>query len=159
QPDTKTEVICFGDQQSCYSFDHQLPLNSPSGMSDSGLPSIWGLSLRHQVVENSVQVKGYNHRQAQDLLLSSVTDMTRGDGEDLNYGQVYHYQDRHLNSGDRLNPEPESGQFWARLDHERFLVRQTRLRATSNEPQLSPGQVLSIRDNNQPSRLPGVFQK
>lgn len=159
QKDTKTEVICFGDQQSCYSFDHQLPLNSPSGMSDSGQPSIWGLSLRHQVVENSVQVKDYNHRQAQELLLSMPADMTRGDGEELNYGEVYNYSARHSSIGERINPEPESGHFWARLDHERFLVRQTRLRAISNEPQLAPAQVLSIQDSNQPSRLPTVFQK
>ena len=158
QPDTQTEIIRFGDQQSCYTFDKSLPLNSPSGMSDSGTASIWGLSLRHQVVENSVQVKDYNYRQAQDLLLTGRTDMTRGDGEEQNYGDVYHYQARHLTQGDKLNPEAETANFWARLDHERFLARQTRLRATSNDPSLSPGQVLTINDSRVPSSLPSVFQ-
>lgn len=158
QPDTQTEIIRFGDQQSCYTFDKRLPLNSPSGMSDSGTASIWGLSLRHQVVENSVQVKDYNYRQAQELLLTARTDMTRGDGEEQNYGDVYHYQARHLTQGDKLNPEAETANFWARLDHERFLARQTRLRATSNDPSLSPGQVLTINDSRVPSSLPGVFQ-
>lgn len=158
QPDTQTEIIRFGDQQSCYAFDKRLPLNSPSGMSDSGTASIWGLSLRHQVVENSVQVKDYNYRQAQDLLLTARTDMTRGDGEEQNYGDVYHYQARHLSQGDKLNPEAETANFWVRLDHERFLARQTRLRATSNDPSLSPGQVLTINDSRVPSSLPSVFQ-
>lgn len=158
QPDTQTEIIRFGDQQSCYEFDKSLPLNSPSGQSDSGTASIWGLSLRHQVVENSVQVKDYNYRQAQDLLLTGRTDMTRGDGEEQNYGDVYHYQARHLTQGDKLNPEAETANFWARLDHERFLARQTRLRATSNDPSLSPGQVLTINDRRVPSSLPAVFQ-
>lgn len=158
QPDTQTEIIRFGDQQSCYEFDKSLPLNSPSGQSDSGTASIWGLSLRHQVVENSVQVKDYNYRQAQDLLLTGRTDMTRGDGEEQNYGDVYHYQARHLTQGDKLNPEAETANFWARLDHERFLARQTRLRATSNDPSLSPGQVLTINDSRVPSSLPSVFQ-
>lgn len=158
QPDTQTEIIRFGDQQSCYEFDKSLPLNSPSGQSDSGTASIWGLSLRHQVVENSVQVKDYNYRQAQDLLLTGRTDMTRGDGEEQNYGDVYHYQARHLTQGDKLNPEAETANFWARLDHERFLARQTRLRATSNDPSLSTGQVLTINDSRVPSSLPAVFQ-
>lgn len=158
QPDTQTEIIRFGDQQSCYAFDKSLPLNSPSGQSDSGTASIWGLSLRHQVVENSVQVKDYNYRQAQDLLLTARTDMTRGDGEEQNYGDVYHYQARHLTQGDKLNPEAETANFWARLDHERFLARQTRLRATSNDPSLSPGQVLTINDSRVPSSLPSVFK-
>ena len=158
QPDTQTEIIRFGDQQSCYEFDKSLPLNSPSGQSDSGTASIWGLSLRHQVVENSVQVKDYNYRQAQDLLLTGRTDMTRGDGEEQNYGDVYHYQARHLTQGDKLNPEAETANFWARLDHERFLARQTRLRSTSNDPSLSPGQVLTINDSRVPSSLPSVFQ-
>jgi type VI secretion system secreted protein VgrG len=36
QPDTRTEVVHFADQQSAYEFDKRLALNSPSGMSDSG---------------------------------------------------------------------------------------------------------------------------
>nr|WP_323868870.1 phage late control D family protein [Xenorhabdus sp. M] len=46
QPDTQTEVIHFGDKQRYYEFDKNLPFNTPSGMSDNGQDSIWGLTLR-----------------------------------------------------------------------------------------------------------------
>ena len=158
QEQTQTEVIRFADRQSAYIFDKKLPLNSPSGMNDNHQESIWGLSLRHQVVEQNVLTKDYNHRQAQDTLLSTVADMTRGEGEDIHYGEVYHYQARHLSRGDKLTPETETANFWARLDHERFLTRQTRLKGESNADFLSPLQVLSITDNAIPSSLPSVFQ-
>ncbi|WP_249719022.1 type VI secretion system Vgr family protein, partial [Proteus faecis] len=144
--------------QSAYTFDKTLPLNSPSGMNDNHQESVWGLSLHHQVVEQNVLTKDYNHRQAQDTLISAVTDMTRGEGEEIHYGEVYHYQARHLSRGDKLNPEAETANFWARLDHERFLTRQTRLKGESNADSLSPLQVLSITDNAIPSSLPSVFQ-
>lgn len=125
QDDTQTEVIHFTDSQRGYLYDKTLPLNSPSGMSDSQADSVWGLSLRHQVVENSVFAKDYNPRLAEDTLISAVADITRGEGEDTNYGDVYHYRARHLTRGDTLHPEPETANFWARLDHERFLTEQT----------------------------------
>lgn len=37
QADTQTEVVHFADKQSAYEFGKTLPLNSPSGMSDSGV--------------------------------------------------------------------------------------------------------------------------
>ncbi|EST56816.1 hypothetical protein K151_3464 [Proteus hauseri ZMd44] len=158
QDQTQTEVIRFADRQSAYTFDKTLPLNSPSGMNDNHQESVWGLSLRHQVVEQNVLTKDYNHRQAQDTLISAVTDMTRGEGEEIHYGEVYHYQARHLSRGDKLNPEAETANFWARLDHERFLTRQTRLKGESNAAFLSPLQVITITDNAIPSSLPSVFQ-
>ncbi|MCT8263269.1 type VI secretion system tip protein VgrG [Proteus terrae] len=158
QDDAQTEVIRFADRQSAYAFDKTLPLNSPSGMNDNHQESVWGLSLHHQVVEQSVLTKDYNHRQAQDTLISAVTDMTRGDADDIHYGEVYHYQARHLTRGDKINPEVESANFWARLDHERFLTHQTRLKGESNADFLSPLQVFTITDNSLTSSLPTVFQ-
>ncbi|GAA0344319.1 type VI secretion system tip protein VgrG [Morganella psychrotolerans] len=158
QDDTQTEVIHFGDRQSNYLADKFLPLNSPSGMSDNSADSVWGLSLRHQVVEHQVQTKDYNHRQAQDLLLSSPADMMRGDSDENHYGEVYHYRARHLTSGDKLKPDAETGNFWARLDHERFLARQTLLRGQSTAADLTPLQVLTIKESGVLSTLPGVFQ-
>nr|WP_323862346.1 MULTISPECIES: contractile injection system protein, VgrG/Pvc8 family [unclassified Xenorhabdus] len=122
QPDTQTEVIHFGDKQRCYEFDKNLPFNTPSGMSDNGQDSIWGLTLRRQVVESSVQTKDYNYRTTQHILNSAQADMTRGDGEDITYGDVTYYKPRHLTTGDKLQPEPETANFWAWLDHERFFV-------------------------------------
>ncbi len=158
QEQTQTEVIRFADRQSAYIFDKTLPLNSPSGMSDSHQESVWGLSLHHQVVEQNVFTKDYNHRLAQDTLISAVADMTRGEGEDIHYGEVYHYKARHLTRGDKLTPEAETANFWARLDHERFLTHQTRLKGESNADFLSPLQVLTITDNSLTSSLPTVFQ-
>lgn len=158
QPDAKTEIIHFGDNQRAYVYDLQLPLNSPSGMNDNGVESVWGLSLRHQVVERSVTTKDYNHRQATQILQSVETDMTRGDGDDINYGDVYHYKARHLERGDKYQPEVESAHFWARLDHERFLASQTVLRGKSNAPALTPLMILKITDSQLPSTLPTDFQ-
>lgn len=158
QADTKTEIIHFGDSQRAYLYDLQLPLNSPSGMNDNGEESVWGLSLRHQVIERSVTTNDYNHRQATQVLQSIETDMTRGDGDDINYGDVYHYQPRHLERGDKYQPEIESGHFWAQLDHERFLTRQIRLRGKSNSPRLTPLMVFKVIDSQLPSTLPSDFQ-
>ncbi|WP_413496457.1 type VI secretion system Vgr family protein, partial [Morganella psychrotolerans] len=152
------EVIHFSDSQRGYLYDMQLPLNSPSGMNDNGAESVWALSLRHQVVEKSVTTKDYNHRQAQQPLESAETDITRGDNDEINYGDVYHYRARHLERGDRYKPETESAHFWAKLDHERFSAKQTLLRGKSNAAALTPLMVLRISDNHLPSVLPADFQ-
>ena len=158
QDDTQTEVLHFTDSQRGYVYDKTLPLNSPSGLSDNRVDSVWGLSLRHQVVESTVFAKDYNHRLAEDTLISAVADMTRGDGEKINYGDVYHYKGRHLTRGDKIRPETETANFWARLDHERFLARQTLLRGESSAADLTPLLVLSIQDNPLSSTLPSVFK-
>lgn len=158
QDDTQTEVLHFTDSQRGYVYDKTLPLNSPSGLNDNHADSVWGLSLRHQVVENTVFAKDYNHRLAEDTLISAVADMTRGDGEKTNYGDVYHYKGRHLTRGDKIRPETETANFWARLDHERFLARQTLLRGESSAADLTPLLVLSIQDNPLSSTLPSVFK-
>lgn len=158
QDDTQTEVLHFTDSQRGYVYDKTLPLNSPSGLSDNHVDSVWGLSLRHQVVESTVFAKDYNHRLAEDTLISAVADMTRGEGEKTNYGNVYHYKGRHLTRGDKIRPETETANFWARLDHERFLARQTLLRGKSSAADLTPLLVLSIQDNPLSSTLPSVFK-
>ncbi|MCG9949280.1 type VI secretion system tip protein VgrG [Providencia rettgeri] len=158
QDETQTEVLHFTDSQRGYVYDKTLPLNSPSGLNDNHADSVWGLSLRHQVVENTVFAKDYNHRLAEDTLISAVADMTRGDGEKTNYGDVYHYKGRHLTRGDKIRPETETANFWARLDHERFLARQTLLRGESSAADLTPLLVLSIQDNPLSSTLPSVFK-
>ncbi|AWS52097.1 MULTISPECIES: type VI secretion system Vgr family protein [Providencia] len=158
QDDTQTEVLHFTDSQRGYVYDKTLPLNSPSGLSDNHADSVWGLSLRHQVVESTVFAKDYNHRLAEDTLISAVADMTRGDGEKTNYGDVYHYKGRHLTRGDKIRPETETANFWARLDHERFLARQTLLRGESSAADLTPLLVLNIQDNPLSSTLPAVFK-
>ncbi|EFB2829548.1 type VI secretion system tip protein VgrG, partial [Escherichia coli] len=43
QPDTLTEVVHFADRQSAWTFGKTLALSSPSGMSDNGADSVWGI--------------------------------------------------------------------------------------------------------------------
>lgn len=85
-------MIHFGDAQAALIFDKTLPVNSPSGMSDSGTDSVWALNVEHRVVESRVITNDYNHREAQNILMSVPADMTRGEGYDTSYGEVYHYR-------------------------------------------------------------------
>ncbi|MWO33147.1 type VI secretion system tip protein VgrG [Escherichia coli] len=157
-PDAQTEVIHFGDTQAALIFDKTLPVNSPSGMSDSGTDSVWALNVEHRVVEGRVITNDYNHREAQNILMSVPADMTRGEGYDTSYGEVYHYRPRHTERGDKIDPAPETANFWARLDHERFLAEQTRITGKSTDASLLPAQVLTIADSIPPV-LPAPLQE
>ncbi|TKK13760.1 type VI secretion system tip protein VgrG [Enterobacter cancerogenus] len=157
QEDTQSEVVHFADAQRALMFGKTLPVNSPSGMSDSGTDSVWGLNVSHNVVEANVTTKDYNHRDAQSVLQSAPADMTRGDGEGITYGEVYHYRLRHLERGDKIDPQAETANFYARLDHERFLADQTLITAASTDSTLSPAQVLTITDSLPPT-LPETLQ-
>ncbi|HAW8110575.1 type VI secretion system tip protein VgrG [Escherichia coli] len=154
QPDTQTEVVHFADKQSAWMFGKSLPLSSPSGMSDNAANSVWGVNVRQNVVERNVTASDYNHREAQNVLASVPADMTRGDGDGVTYGDVYHYLPRHLERGDKITPSAETGNFWARLEHERFLSGQTTISGCSNDALLSPAQVLTISESVIPPTLP-----
>lgn len=158
QKDTQTEVVHFADKQSAWQFGKTLPLNSPSGENDNGADSVWDVNVRHNVVERSVTANDYNHREAQKVLASAPADMTRGDGEGMTYGDVYHYRPKHLESGDKVNPDAETGNFWARLEHERFLSGQTTVTGSSTDATLSPAQVLSITETALPPTLPAATE-
>ncbi|WP_227729117.1 type VI secretion system Vgr family protein [Yersinia proxima] len=157
QSDTQTEVVHFADKQSAYEFGKTLPLNSPSGLNDSGAASIWGVSVQHNVVQANVTTKDYNHREAQKVLQSGRTDMTRGESDGVTYGEVYHYKPRHLDTGDKISPTAETANFLARLDHERFLSAQTTIVGSGNDATLSPGQVLTITETVIVPTLPTVM--
>lgn len=157
QEDTQSEVVHFADAQRALMFGKMLPVKSPSGMSDSGTDSVWGLNVSHNVVEANVTTKDYNHRDAQSVLQSAPADMTRGDGEGMNYGEVYHYRLRHLERGDKIDPQAETANFYARLDHERFLADQVRITGKSTDVTLAPAQVLTLTDSL-PPMLPEMLQ-
>lgn len=157
QEEAQSEVVHFADAQRALMFDKTLPVNSPSGMSDSGAESIWGLSITHNVVEANVTTRDYNPRDAQSVLQSATADMTRGNGEGITYGEVYHYKLRHRERGDKIDPQTETANFYARLDHERFLAHQTLITAISTAAWLAPAQVLTVTDSL-PSTLPAPVQ-
>lgn len=154
QPDTQTEVVHFADKQSAWTFGKKLPLNSPSGANDNAADSVWDVHVWHNVVERSVTASDYNHREAQNVLTSVPADMTRGHGEGNTYGDVYHYRPRHLERGDKITPAAETGNFWARLEHERFLSTQTTVTGSSTDHTLGPAQVLTITETAIPPTLP-----
>lgn len=154
QPDTQTEVVHFADKQSAWTFDKKLPLNSPSGTNDNAVDSVWDIQVWHNVVERSVTASDYNHREAQNILTSVPADMTRGDGDGITYGDVYHYRPRHLERGDKITPATETGNFWARLEHERFLSAQTTVTGSSTDHTLGPAQVLTITETAISPTLP-----
>lgn len=110
------------------------------------------------MVESRVITNDYNHREAQNILMSVPADMTRGEGYDTSYGEVYHYRPRHTERGDKIDPAPETANFWARLDHERFLAEQTRITGKSTDASLLPAQVLTITDSTPPV-LPAPLQE
>ncbi|EFJ6313255.1 type VI secretion system tip protein VgrG [Escherichia coli] len=157
QPDTQTEIVHFGDSQAALTFDKTLAINSPSGMNDNRADSVWGLNVTHNVAEASVTTKAYNHREAQYLLQSAPADMTHGDGDGINYGEVYHYHFRHLERGDKIDPVPETANFYARLGHERYLAEQVRITGNSTDATLAPAQVLTITDSFPPT-LPALLR-
>ncbi|RAI65510.1 type VI secretion system tip protein VgrG [Pseudomonas fluorescens] len=140
------DVVNFCDGQRGYQFDVELPHRPPAGLS-SGEDGVWALQTRHQVVEQHVNVRAYQHRDAQAYLDADV-DQTRG--ATTTYGEAYHYAEPYRELGDRYRQHDgllsESGYFYARLRHDRYLNQQTLLSGTSNSVTLAPGQVLTISD-------------
>ncbi|MEN5017138.1 type VI secretion system tip protein VgrG [Erwinia sp. Eh17-17] len=153
QQDAMTEVINFGDCQSTFAFGKKVRVSSPSGMNDAGMESIWGLNVNNQVVAAGVTAADYNHRDANKILSSAPADVTNGEGEGITYGAVYHYLPRHLDTGSKFEPDAETANFYARLEHERFLSQQTVTGGKSTDVTLSPAQVLDLTGTVLPQHL------
>jgi type VI secretion system secreted protein VgrG len=137
------DVVEFYDGQQGYEKGLTLPSVPPSGQHSEGVDSVWGMESHHNVVQKQVSTRDYNYRQATDDMNTQV-DATRGDA--TTYGDAYHYADNYLTAGSQhdRNPAPESGAFYARIRHERYLNGQTRTQAITSCPTLSPGQVLKV---------------
>lgn len=137
------DVVEFYDSQQGYEKGLTLPSVPPSGQHSKGMDSVWGMECHHNVVQKQVSTRDYNYRQAtQDM--NTLVDATRGDV--TTYGDAYHWADNYLTPGSTYdrNPAPESGAFYARLRHERYLNGQTRAQGITSCPTLSPGQVLKV---------------
>lgn len=137
------DVAEFCDSQQGYEKGLTLPSVPPSGQQSAGVDAVWEMACRHRVVEQQVSTRDYNYREATADMNAQV-DVTRG--ETTTFGEAYHWGDNYLTAGnvhDR-HPAPESGAFYARLRHERYLNGQTRMQATTSCPMLCPGQVLKV---------------
>ncbi|KAA3579228.1 type VI secretion system tip protein VgrG [Enterobacter cloacae] len=137
------DVVEFYDSQQGYEKGLTLPSVPPSGQHSQGVDSVWEMESHHNVVQKAVSTRDYNYRQATEDM-NTLVDATGGDA--TTYGDAYHWADNYLTAGtshDR-NPAPESGAFYARIRHERYLNGQTKTRAFTSCPVLSPGQVLKV---------------
>ncbi len=137
------DVVAFYDSQQGYEKGLTLPSVPLSGQHSKGVDSVWEMECHHNVVQKQVSTRDYNYRQANEDMNAQV-DATRGDS--TTYGDAYHYADNYLTPGSAYdrNPAAESGAFYARIRHERYLNGQTRTRAMTSCPTLSPGQVLKV---------------
>ncbi|KLF90744.1 type VI secretion system Vgr family protein [Enterobacter asburiae] len=137
------DVVEFYDSQQGYEKGLTLPSVPPSGQHSQGVDSVWGMESHHSVVQKQVSTRDYNYRQATENM-NTLVDVTRGDA--TTYGEAYHYADNYLTPGSAydLNPAPESGAFYARIRHERYLNGQTQTRAFTSSPALSPGMLLKV---------------
>ena len=139
----KIDVVEFYDDRQGYKKSLSLPSVPPSGQHAKGVDSVWGMESYHSVVQKQVSTRDYNYRQATEDM-NARADVTRGDT--TTYGEAYHYADNYLTAGSHYDasPAPESGAFYARIRHERYLNGQTRLSALTSCPTLSPGQALQV---------------
>ncbi|MFP1836022.1 type VI secretion system Vgr family protein [Lonsdalea quercina] len=137
------DVVEFCDGQQGYEKGLTLPSIPPSGQHSEGVDSVWGMESHHNVVQKQVSTRDYNYRQATEDMNTQV-DATRGDS--TTYGDAYHYADNYLTPGSAYdrNPAPESGAFYARIRHERYLNGQTQTHAITSCPTLSPGMLLNV---------------
>ncbi len=151
-------VVEFHDDQRHYVRPRiSLPFRPQSGLGSSGQDGVWGLQVSHEVVEKSVHFRAYHHRDANAWLDGDV-DQTRGDT--TTYGEAYHYAEPYKMLGHKLDQdedlEGESGFFYARLRHERYLNDQTRLSGISSSVTLGLAQLLAISGGAPQAFEPGA---
>ncbi|MGU4847923.1 type VI secretion system tip protein VgrG [Escherichia coli] len=147
----KIEVVEFYDDQSGYERGLTLPLRHPSGLFDGETEAVWGLNSAYSVVEKSVSTRDYNYREATAEMTTGQHDATGGDN--TTYGEAYHYADNFLQKGDK--EAAESGAFYARIRHERYLNEQAILQGQSTSSLLMPGLEIKVQGDD----APAVFRK
>ncbi|WP_116995131.1 type VI secretion system Vgr family protein [Escherichia coli] len=147
----KIEVVEFYDDQSGYERGLTLPLRHPSGLFDGETEAVWGLNTAYSVVEKSVTTRDYNYRNATAEMTTDQHDATGGDN--TTYGEAYHYADNFLQKGDK--EAAESGAFYARIRHERYLNEQAILKGQSTSSLLMPGLEIRVQGDD----APAVFRK
>ncbi|EON3935468.1 DUF2345 domain-containing protein [Escherichia coli] len=147
----KIEVIEFYDDQSGYERGLTLPLRHPSGLFDGETEAVWGLNTAYSVMEKNVTTRDYNYRTATAEMMTEQHDATGGDN--TTYGEAYHYADNFLQKGDK--EAAESGAFYARIRHERYLNEQAILKGQSTSSLLMPGLEIRVQGDD----APAVFRK
>lgn len=101
----------------------------------------YGAEHRVQRGGKSVSTRDYNYREATAEMTTGQHDATGGDN--TTYGEAYHYADNFLQQGDK--EAAESGAFYARIRHERYLNEQAILKGQSTSSLLMPGLEIKFR--------------
>ena len=139
------DVVEFHDDQRHYEFDISLPLRTPSGLNSNSQDAAWQLQSAHQVVEKTINFRSYDYRDAYAFMDGDVDHSRRNP---TLYGEAHHYAEPYRELGHRFDRDEhlacESGFFFARLAHERYLNDHTRLSGVSSSAALATAQVLTI---------------
>ncbi|WP_208610030.1 contractile injection system protein, VgrG/Pvc8 family, partial [Gilliamella mensalis] len=86
------DVMVLSDYEQGYAQVADIDYKPPSGMADSGVESVWDISLHSEVVVCSVKVQDYNYRDALDDLQGEVNSQPK----DLTtYGTDYRYAEHY----------------------------------------------------------------
>jgi type VI secretion system secreted protein VgrG len=152
------DVIEFHDDQRHYQWPRtQVPCRSQSGLDSNDQDAVWQLQSNHCVVEKNIHLRAYDPRNAKAWLNGEIDQSRRAT---TTYGEAYHYAEPYTVLGDALDQdedlESESGFFYARLRHERYLNGQTRLSGVSSSATLALAQILSVTGNAPSAFQPGA---
>ncbi|MFK8402373.1 type VI secretion system Vgr family protein [Pseudomonas sp. BGr12] len=141
----KIDVCEFSDDQRHYLPAPPLPLRPLSSLEATGQDAVWNLQISHAVVQQQVSNRAYYYRDAGAQLDASIDQLK---SPKTTYGEAYHYGEPHQKLGDAYaqdeDLESESGYFYARLAHERYLNQRIRLTGVTSSPAIAPGQVLKL---------------
>ncbi|OCG40960.1 hypothetical protein A9G28_07205 [Gilliamella sp. Fer1-1] len=175
------DVMVLSDYEQGYAQVANIDYKLPSGMDDTGVESVWDITLHSEVVPASVTVQDYNYRNAKADLLTDINTQpktTTTQGTDYRYeehykngqGQQSKPNDKAVNSNQpqTANPSPqddgieqdnaiESGQWYAKIRHEQAISQQIILTGKSNRYQLAPGQLINITGSPLKSIEEGVI--
>ncbi|MHC8318616.1 type VI secretion system Vgr family protein [Pseudomonas sp. LB3P31] len=153
----KVGVVEFYDNQFHCQPIVDLPSHTPSGLNSNHEDAVWDLQTSHKVVEKHVNIRAYDPRNIRTYLDGEI-DQTRG--ASTTYGEAYHYAEPYTALGDRYqfykDLPPETGIYFARLRHERYLNDQTRLSGVSSSAALMPGGLLNVDGKPLKSFAPGA---
>jgi len=156
-PELRIETVEFHDDQRHYLPAPPLPLRPLSSLESSGQDAVWSLQDSHELVVQQVSNRAYYYRDA-GAQLDAHVDLLKS--PKTTYGEAYHYGEPHRKLGDTYaqdeDLESESGYFYARLAHERYLNARTRLTGCTSSPALVPGQRLKLDDVDQSFALGAV---
>ncbi|MFJ3466187.1 type VI secretion system Vgr family protein [Pseudomonas sp. NPDC090201] len=152
------DVVEFHDDQRHYQWPGiEVPYRQQSGLHSDGQDAVWELQSGHQVVEKNIHFRAYDPQDARALLDGEVDQSRRAT---TTYGEAYHYAEPYTVLGERLaldeDLESESGFFYARLRHERYLNDHTRLSGVSSSATLALAQILRVSAGAPDAFAPGA---